>query len=573
MLPVTSHTPIVDSNDKSSRSQTTAVVPHEWAVFDRPWKSVEMAVSLLACVFYFGGSFWRLAQLSREWRSELHHLRVSPLYGAAHPVDASDAQWASFREHLPLLFVAALISVSLTHALTRLGLTYARHPRVHLGVRLTLALAFVAVLHRWHVIQLISVLLVHFGAVRWLGARQWRGVPLAPAFSWCFCLALLFGSDDPSTEPKLSALFGDALAFMDAPPAQLVRWATKWNLLMLKLVSYATDHARMRRHVLSSVDWQRHAAKCALCRAGERCEERRADTPLPEHEYGLLHYLWFVLYPPLYLAGPMATFNGTVSALAEPQRAVVGPAWAAYALRWLGALALMELLTSHVYVWAFAKHGMWQRAELSVYELGFLCHWSLFVLWLKFTVIWRFFRAWALADGVDVRENMLRCVNNNYTLTGFWRGWHHSYNAWLVRYVYVPLGGSRTRHWNVWLVFTFVAVWHDLHLKLLAWAWIICLLIVPELLLRNWALDARRQWLRDAWFYRPLCGICAAVMIIALMFINLIGFFTGLDGIRYVVSRVDAAFLVSAVGTFYIGAMLMFKIRAQEAISGENKGH
>jgi hypothetical protein len=33
---------------------------------------------------------------------------------------------------------------------------------------------------------------------------------------------------------------------------------------------------------------------------------------------------------------------------------------------------------------------------------------------MQFTVIWRFFRLAALADGVEVPENMTRCMSNNY---------------------------------------------------------------------------------------------------------------------------------------------------------------
>jgi MBOAT, membrane-bound O-acyltransferase family len=44
-------------------------------------------------------------------------------------------------------------------------------------------------------------------------------------------------------------------------------------------------------------------------------------------------------------------------------------------------------------------------------------------------------------------------------LQGFWRNWHASYNRWLVRYMYVPLGGAATRALSVWLIFTFVALW------------------------------------------------------------------------------------------------------------------
>ena len=66
-------------------------------------------------------------------------------------------------------------------------------------------------------------------------------------------------------------------------------------------------------------------------------------------------------------------------------------------------------------------------------------------------------------------------------LQGFWKNWHASYNLWLVRYMYVPLGGSQRRAANAWLVFTFVALWHDLEWRLLGWAWLMSLLFAPEL--------------------------------------------------------------------------------------------
>ena len=31
-------------------------------------------------------------------------------------------------------------------------------------------------------------------------------------------------------------------------------------------------------------------------------------------------------------------------------------------------------------------------------------------MWLKFLIIWRFARLWALCDGIEVVENMQRCV-------------------------------------------------------------------------------------------------------------------------------------------------------------------
>ena len=52
-------------------------------------------------------------------------------------------------------------------------------------------------------------------------------------------------------------------------------------------------------------------------------------------------------------------------------------------------------------------------------------------------------KALAHLDGVEVVENLPRCVSNHYSLIGFWQLWHCSFNRWLVRYLYVPLGGRR----------------------------------------------------------------------------------------------------------------------------------
>lgn len=49
----------------------------------------------------------------------------------------------------------------------------------------------------------------------------------------------------------------------------------------------------------------------------------------------------------------------------------------------------------------------------------------------------------------------------------------------------------------MWLVFTFVALWHDMTLKLLAWGWLLALFFVPETLLGGWV--ASQTWLTSKW--------------------------------------------------------------------------
>eukprot|EP00850_Spirogloea_muscicola_P023893 SM000402S15221 [mRNA] locus=s402:32308:34203:+ [translate_table: standard] len=187
-------------------------------------------------------------------------------------------------------------------------------------------------------------------------------------------------------------------------------------------------------------------------------------------------------------------------------------------------------------------------------------------MWLKFLLIWRFFRLCALATGIEAPENMLRCVNNNYDFEGFWRCWHASYNRWLVRYLYIPLGGSRWKLLNVWLIFTFVALWHDLEWRLLSWAWLTCALVVPEILVK--ALVQRMpHWQEGKWF-RVCCAFGGAFSIAGLMSANLVGFVIGVRGIKIFLGKLlvaeNAGLVLAIAGSFYISAQLMLEVREGE---------
>ena len=102
---------------------------------------------------------------------------------------------------------------------------------------------------------------------------------------------------------------------------------------------------------------------------------------------------------------------------------------------------------------------------------------------IKLLIIWRFSRLWSITDNIQVVENMQRCMTNTYNIQGFWKGWHCSYNKWLVRYMYIPLGGKDKAYINIWAIFTFVAIWHDNSMNLLWWGWIIALVFLPEMAL------------------------------------------------------------------------------------------
>eukprot|EP00283_Hemiselmis_rufescens_P025282 CAMPEP_0173456466 /NCGR_PEP_ID=MMETSP1357-20121228/56072_1 /TAXON_ID=77926 /ORGANISM="Hemiselmis rufescens, Strain PCC563" /LENGTH=218 /DNA_ID=CAMNT_0014423691 /DNA_START=63 /DNA_END=718 /DNA_ORIENTATION=+ len=156
----------------------------------------------------------------------------------------------------------------------------------------------------------------------------------------------------------------------------------------------------------------------------------------------------------------------------------------------------------------------WEMMLVGFFMLNFI--------YIKFLTIWRVSASLALTDGIQAPENMRRCVNNNYTFSGFWRSWHSSLHAWIVRYVYIPLGGRSTQLLTVGPIFLFVGAWHDLETRWLAWGSLNCVFFCAESLLLSTLRSSKLvEGLRGALWWRYLCAACAVCNILWLMLSNL----------------------------------------------------
>lgn len=258
----------------------------------------------------------------------------------------------------------------------------------------------------------------------------------------------------------------------------------------------------------------------------------------------------------------------------------------------------MELMIHYIYVVAISKSSP-QWSIYTPFQLSMLGYFNLHHIWLKLLLPWRFFRCWSLIDGIDPPENVVRCMSDNYSAFAFWRGWHRSYNRWLVRYIYIPMGGSGSpipssnttvaasgshyggiprKYWhmfraigNTLTIFTFVAIWHDIQLRLLVWGWLITLFVLPELVAT--LLFPAKKWASAPETYRVLCGIGAVFNILMMMCANLVGFALGLDGLKGLVlgitgSWLGITFMLAACGALFTGAQVMFEVREAEKREG-----
>lgn len=324
-------------------------------------------------------------------------------------------------------------------------------------------------------------------------------------------------------------------------------------------------------------------------------ERDRVSIPANFQDYSFRNFVAYAIYAPLYLAGPIITFNDFISQSKYRAASLEGSRTMRYAVRFVLVLLAMEVVLHFNYVNAISKaNPVWN--EYTAAQLCLLSFMNLHIIWLKLLLPWRLFRLWSLIDGIDPPENMVRCVSNNYSTQLFWRSWHRSYNRWLVRYIYVPLGGSSFRNWRATarsvltylLVFTFVALWHDIQMRLLIWGWLIVLFMAPEWIASYFF--PHRKWEHRPTTYRMLCCVGAVANVLMMISANLVGFALGLDGLEVIVKSIlhdwsgtflsgsvspthtdslsGFLFLVTSCACLFVGIQIMFEIREEEKRKG-----
>ena len=307
-------------------------------------------------------------------------------------------------------------------------------------------------------------------------------------------------------------------------------------------------------------------------------ERARVIVPAPASAYRSFRtYVAYTLYSPLYLTGPVLTFNDYISQSTYPSPSVTTKRTTLYGIRFLVTLFCMEFLIHTAYMVAISKASP-EWSAYTPFQLSMLAYFNLHHIWLKLMIPWRFFRLWALIDGIDPPENMVRCVSDNYSTFAFWRSWHRSFNRWITRYVYIPLGGGpgggsgRARGiLNMLAVFTFVALWHDINLKLLLWGWMVVFFVLPEAIAMR--VFPASKWKSQPNAYRVICGIGAIFNIVMMMAANLVGFAVGVDGLNSIVHGLVSSwqgglFMLIAYGALFAGVQVMFEHREEEKRKG-----
>ncbi|KAF2499946.1 MBOAT-domain-containing protein [Lophium mytilinum] len=515
-------------------------------------------------------------------------------------VDNSDAQYAGFRQNLPYLFIVVLLHpllrrfydyLTMSNMYTQVSnspMTMGLSPSAAADARLeqrisfdfVFAAVFIIALHEFSALKILLILYLNYSIAMKLPKQY------IPAATWIFNIVVLFANESfqgysfaaiwafvlpqsPSADGKLTSTnWGQ---WIDSHGGLISRWEVLFNITVLRLISFNMDYYwSLNLRGGSPVEKQLDPSNLS--------ERDRVSVPAKPAEFSFRNYFAYILYSPLYLTGPILTFNDYVSQQRYRSHSITATRTTMYAIRFVVALLTMEIMIHYMYMVAiFKAQPAWE--VYSPFQLSMLGYFNLNHIWLKLLLPWRFFRLWALLDGVDPPENMVRCMSDNYSAAMFWRGWHRSFNRWIIRYIYIPIGGSGSKGlWgkarnigNFLAVFTFVALWHDIQLRLLMWGWLITLFILPEVIAT--LLFPARKWRSQPNVYRVICGVGAVGNILMMMVANLVGFALGIDGLKGLINGIVGSysglgFLVAACAALFVGAQVMFEVREQEMRDG-----
>uniref|UniRef100_A0A3Q1GPB4 Hedgehog acyltransferase n=1 Tax=Acanthochromis polyacanthus TaxID=80966 RepID=A0A3Q1GPB4_9TELE len=265
--------------------------------------------------------------------------------------------------------------------------------------------------------------------------------------------------------------------------AQLRKPALSWafSLLLLSTLHIQPLQDIQRRWYQSEEEYYLLLFSVAVC--GLRFISFSLEhcwSPLSHGGGDVVQLCWlfsYTFYHPFFYNGPIITYKDYTEQMRRP---------AEESDREESALSYFLLRSVRIVLWwciaEYMIHVMYMHCIqsnetyieiLPPWALGGLALALVQFFYVKYLVLFGLPSMLATLDNL-VPPLLPRCVSIMYSFTGMWRHFDEGLYRWLIRYIYVPLGGSRHgalyKMLSTGLAFGFVCLWHGGHDYLQYWA-------------------------------------------------------------------------------------------------------
>lgn len=240
----------------------------------------------------------------------------------------------------------------------------------------------------------------------------------------------------------------------------------------------------------------------------------------PIEDYSFINYFIYVFHPIFYISGPILTFNSFVAQYYTPQK-TLSIKTTLLKLAQVGFYIIaFDFVNHYIYTYAINETSMW-TSGMSPLELFSMLLYVMNWMWMKFLIIWRFFRLFGVLDGINSHDNMPHCISMVLCPSFLWKFWHASFNKWTVRYMYVPLGGRKYQWLTAWLIFVYIGLWHDLEWKWFWWGIANCLGVFIEYGVRLYYAKPCWDEFKKKWYRRHVESFVGAISVWYLVVFNM----------------------------------------------------
>ncbi|XP_045643789.1 protein-cysteine N-palmitoyltransferase HHAT [Ursus americanus] len=193
---------------------------------------------------------------------------------------------------------------------------------------------------------------------------------------------------------------------------------------------------------------------------------------------GFYSFPWlvaYVFYYPVFHNGPILSFPEFIAKMQQQEYCSLKSSLSAFAVG-LGRLLcywwLAELMVHLMYMHAIYGSASLLRA-VSCWTLGGLALAHVLFFYLKYLVLFGVPALLMRLDGLTPPP-LPRCVSTMFSFTGMWRYFDVGLHDFLIRYVYIPVGGSQHgllgTLFSTAVTFAFVSFWHGGYDYLWCWA-------------------------------------------------------------------------------------------------------
>ncbi|KAI7654650.1 glycerol:H+ symporter-like protein, partial [Hortaea werneckii] len=294
------------------------------------WKTGEYyayALAFATIPFFMFKSVYDVSQPSHPSYKQYGHL-LEDGWVPGRKVDNSDAQYRSFRDNIPYMGMVLVAHPLLRRVYDKF---FSSEPEkagngdARLNRRITYDLLFAAIFSiALHGVSALKVLLILW--VNYQIATRLSKSSVGPA-TWTFNIAILFANElchgyqfadvFSLILPTQTTLAGQQTGegwgeWLDSHGGLIPRWEILFNITVLRLIAFNFDYLwSLDRRASSPIEKK----NLDLANLSER---DRVNIGAHISDFTFRNYLAYVLYSPLYLAGPIVNFNDYISQCRYP---------------------------------------------------------------------------------------------------------------------------------------------------------------------------------------------------------------------------------------------------------------